>query len=57
MSAGLNWRSQMDEDTPQFRYDARLASEIELRWQDRWEREGTFHVAEPGWPAVRRLRA
>ena len=30
-----------------FRYDARLASEIELRWQDRWEREGTFHAANP----------
>ena len=22
-------------------------SEIELRWQDRWEREGTFHAANP----------
>ena len=33
----------MDEGTPRFRYDARLANEIELRWQDRWEREGTFH--------------
>ena len=32
----------MDEGTPRFRYDARLANEIELRWQDRWEREGTF---------------
>jgi leucyl-tRNA synthetase len=34
--------SPMDEETPRFRYDARLANEIELRWQDRWEREGTF---------------
>ena len=33
--------------SPPFRYDARLASEIELRWQDRWEREGTFHAANP----------
>ena len=32
----------MDEETPRFRYDARLANEIELHWQDRWEREGTF---------------
>ena len=24
-------------DQPRFRYSARLASEIELRWQDRWE--------------------
>ena len=37
----------MDEGTPRFRYDARLASEIELRWQDRWEREGTFHAPNP----------
>ena len=35
----------MDEGTPRFRYDARLANEIELRWQDRWEREGTFHAS------------
>jgi leucyl-tRNA synthetase len=33
----------MDEQAPRFRYDARLANEIEKRWQDRWEREGTFH--------------
>jgi leucyl-tRNA synthetase len=37
----------MDEDGPPFRYDARLACEIELRWQERWEREGTFHAANP----------
>jgi len=37
----------VDDDTPPFRYDARLANEIELRWQDRWEREGTFRVANP----------
>lgn len=32
---------------PPFRYNARLAGEIEQRWQDRWEQEGTFH-AQPG---------
>jgi len=37
----------VDEGRPPFRYDARLANEIELRWQDRWEREGTFHAANP----------
>ena len=37
----------MDEGTPPFRYGARLANEIELRWQDRWEREGTFHSPNP----------
>ncbi len=37
----------MNEQGPPFRYDARLAGEIELRWQDRWEREGTFHAPNP----------
>jgi leucyl-tRNA synthetase len=40
----------MDEQAPPFRYDARLANEIELRWQDRWEREGTFHTPDPAHP-------
>jgi len=40
----------MAEDQPPFRYDARLAGEIELRWQERWEREGTFHVQDRGEP-------
>jgi len=33
-----------------FRYDARLANEIELGWQDRWEAEGTFHAPNPVGP-------
>ena len=37
----------MGEDTSPFRYGARLAREIEQRWQGRWEREGTFHAANP----------
>ncbi len=32
---------------PPFRYNARLAGEIEQRWQDRWEQEGTFHAPNP----------
>jgi leucyl-tRNA synthetase len=40
----------MDQGTPRFRYDARLANEIELRWQDRWDREGTFHATNPAGP-------
>ena len=40
----------MAEQAPRFRYDARLAGEIELRWQERWEREGTFHVPDRGEP-------
>jgi leucyl-tRNA synthetase len=37
----------MDTEAPPFRYDARLANEIELSWQDRWECEGTFHSPNP----------
>ena len=33
-----------------FRYDARLANQIELAWQDRWEADGTFHAANPVGP-------
>jgi leucyl-tRNA synthetase len=40
----------MAEQAPPFRYDARLAGEIELRWQDRWDREGTFHAQDRGEP-------
>ena len=42
---------------PEHRYDARLANEIEPRWQERWEAEQTFRapnpvgeLAEPGHP-------
>ena len=37
----------MDGERPPFRYDARLAGQIERRWQERWEREGTFQAANP----------
>jgi leucyl-tRNA synthetase len=35
---------------PPFRYNAQLAAEIELRWQDQWEADGTFHTANPAGP-------
>jgi leucyl-tRNA synthetase len=38
------------EDVPPYRYTARLANEIEQRWQDRWEAERTFWVANPSGP-------
>ena len=38
-----------DAELP-FRYDARLANEIELAWQDRWEAAGTFHAPNPAGP-------
>ncbi|MEO6627260.1 MAG: leucine--tRNA ligase [Aquihabitans sp.] len=34
-------------DLPTHRYDAALAGEIEARWQDRWESDGTFHSPNP----------
>jgi len=36
-------------ETPH-RYTAELANQIEDAWQERWEREGTFHSANPAGP-------
>jgi leucyl-tRNA synthetase len=38
-----------DAELP-FRYNARLAGDIELAWQDRWEADGTFHAPNPAGP-------
>ncbi len=38
------------EDAPPFRYTAALAAEIEERWQERWEKEGTFEAPNPAGP-------
>jgi leucyl-tRNA synthetase len=35
---------------PPFRYTARMAGEIELRWQERWRAEGTFEAPNPVGP-------
>jgi leucyl-tRNA synthetase len=37
-------------DIPPYRYTATLAGEIENRWQDTWQREGTFHAPNPSGP-------
>lgn len=34
-------------EQPTYRYDAQLAGDIELKWQDRWEEEGTFSSPNP----------
>lgn len=39
-------RTDRPTETP-FRYTADLAAEIEQRWQDRWDAEGTFHTPNP----------
>lgn len=36
-----------DRERP-FRYSGRLAGDIELRWQARWEKEQTFRALNPG---------
>ncbi|OKJ10401.1 leucine--tRNA ligase [Kitasatospora sp. CB01950] len=36
--------------TEPFRYGAALAAEIESRWQDLWEKEGTFNAPNPAGP-------
>jgi leucyl-tRNA synthetase len=38
-----------DAELP-YRYNAVLAAQIEDRWQDRWQREGTFHAPNPSGP-------
>ena len=35
------------DEPPPFRYGARMAGEIEARWQDRWEADGTFNAPNP----------
>ena len=39
-----------DEAAPPFRYTAAMAADIEARWQDRWEAEGTFNAPNPSGP-------
>jgi leucyl-tRNA synthetase len=41
---------QADSAGPPFRYDARMAEEIELAWQERWEAAGTFCSPNPSGP-------
>ena len=38
------------DEPPPFRYGARLAGEIEARWQGRWEADGTFNAPNPAGP-------
>ena len=41
---------QTSEHQPTFRYSATLAQDIELRWQDRWDADGTFEAPNPAGP-------
>ena len=42
--------ARADESTPAYRYNARLAGEIEARWQDYWEEHRTFWTPNPSGP-------
>ena len=46
----------VDDDAPAHRYTAALAREIELRWQDCWDADGTFEAPNPAGPAGRPRR-
>ena len=35
---------------PPFRYSAHLAAELEARWQDAWDQNGTFEAPNPAGP-------
>jgi len=39
-----------DDDAPAHRYTSALAQEIEQRWQDRWDADGTFETPNPTGP-------
>ena len=40
----------MADTLPPYRYTPELAAEIELRWQDRWEADGTYEAPNPAGP-------
>lgn len=42
--------TQAAEPTEPYRYTAAMAGEIEVRWQDRWEGDGTFEAPNPVGP-------
>ncbi|HEU4421757.1 MAG TPA: class I tRNA ligase family protein, partial [Pilimelia sp.] len=50
MSEATRTPAETAADIPPFRYTAALANEIEPRWQDYWERHGTFRAPNPTGP-------
>jgi leucyl-tRNA synthetase len=48
--------ADQDSDPTRFRYSATLASGIEARWQERWEREHTFEAPNPAGPLADETR-
>ena len=46
----------IDAENP-FRYSAALAADIEMRWQDEWDANGTFEAPNPAGPLADPVRA
>ncbi|MFZ4515525.1 MAG: leucine--tRNA ligase [Acidimicrobiia bacterium] len=42
--------TETTDTTPQYRYSARLANELEGKWQDYWDAHGTFETPNPTGP-------
>ena len=40
----------MTDESPRVRYNAELAQQIESKWQDRWDADGTFEAPNPAGP-------
>jgi leucyl-tRNA synthetase len=49
-SGGVDGANSNPDNAPAHRYTAAVADTIELAWQDRWEREGTFAAPNPSGP-------
>ena len=47
--------ARVNDDAP-YRYTSRLANDLEVRWQDWWEAEGTFHTPNPIGDLAARVR-
>jgi len=47
---GSEPKGDPDDTIPRHRYTADLAGRIEVAWQDRWAREGTFQTPNPSGP-------
>lgn len=47
MSTAASSVNSPQDGEPTFRYNANLAEEIEIKWQDIWEKKGIFNAADP----------
>ena len=50
MSDNTTPSNSRTSSVPPFRYSAQLAAELEARWQDSWDQNGTFEAPNPAGP-------